>query len=60
MARRIPIRMDFEGDEAKRFLAVKEHRGVKQNTELIRLLITDAFNQIHSLVAPTHSGVGSS
>jgi hypothetical protein len=46
MSKKIPIRIDFEGEDAKRFNAVKETRGVKANNELIRLLIADAYNQI--------------
>jgi hypothetical protein len=46
MSKKIPIRIDFEGEDAKRFNTVKETRGVKANNELIRLLIADAYNEI--------------
>jgi len=38
--------MMFRGEEAKRFRTVKDHRGVKQNTELVRILISDEYNAI--------------
>ena len=46
MTRNIPIRIDFEGKDAERFETVKQNRGIKQNTELIRLLIAEAYNEI--------------
>ena len=42
----ILIRMDFEDEEAERFEAVKKWLGLKQNTEVIRALITDAYRKI--------------
>ena len=42
----IPIRVDFVGEEAHRFEVVKENRGVKANNELIRLLVSEAYNEI--------------
>jgi len=46
MAKRVPLRLDFEGEDAEKFEVVKENRGVKANNELIRLLIADAYNEI--------------
>jgi hypothetical protein len=52
MAKRIPIRLDFEGQDAQKFQAVKDYRGVKANNELIRVLISDAYNEIPGLASP--------
>ena len=43
---RIPIRIDFEDEEAERFNVVKEHMGLKQNTEVIRALISERYHEI--------------
>jgi len=48
MGKKIPIRLDFEGEDARHFEAVKESRGIKANNELIRLLIADAYNAIQN------------
>ena len=39
--RRVAIRLDLRGDAARRFLLLKERRGLESNTELIRVLISD-------------------
>lgn len=36
----VRIRLDLEDDEANRFLRVKEHLGVKNDTEVVRLLLS--------------------
>jgi hypothetical protein len=46
MRKKIPIRIDFEDEDANHFEVVKENRGVKANNELIRLLIAEAYNSI--------------
>ena len=43
---KVPIRMDFEGTEAEKFRTVKKYVGLKQNTEVIRALISEKYNEI--------------
>lgn len=38
--------MDFEGEEAEKFETVKKWLGLKQNTEVIRALISERFREI--------------
>ncbi len=45
---KIPIRMDFENEDAKRFEVVKRVLGLKQNTEVIRALISEKYREIQS------------
>jgi|YelNatPaOPRAMG01_1025707.scaffolds.fasta_scaffold34442_2 hypothetical protein len=40
---KIVIRVVLEGDIARKFQMIKARKGVKNNTELIRLLIADEF-----------------
>jgi len=49
LLRKVPIRIDFEGDDAEKFLYVKKYLGLKQNTEVIRALISRKYNQIQLL-----------
>jgi hypothetical protein len=46
MKKKIPIRIDLEGEEAERFETVKDYRGIKANTDLIRVLVSDEYNKI--------------
>ncbi len=39
----IRIRLDLEGNEAKRFRYIKECRGLKNNTELVRILLKEEY-----------------
>jgi hypothetical protein len=48
---KIPIRMDFEGEEAKKFALVKKWLGLGQNTEVIRSLITEKYREVLRLEA---------
>jgi len=41
--------MFFEGEEARRFVVVKDFRGVKTNTDLIRVLISDEYIECQRL-----------
>jgi hypothetical protein len=43
---KIPIRMNLEGEIAHKFEAVKKWLGLKQNTEVIRALISDVYRKI--------------
>jgi hypothetical protein len=49
LLRKVPIRLDFRGPEAEKFKIVKEYMGLKQNTEVIRALISEKYNEIQSL-----------
>jgi len=49
LLRKVPIRIDFEGDDAERFQYVKKYLGLKQNTEVIRALISGKYNEIQLL-----------
>ena len=42
----ISINMIFENEEARRFAEVKKYRGCKLFTELIRILVSDEYNEI--------------
>jgi len=44
--RSIGIRVTLEGENARRFEAVKDNLGLKQNTEVVRSLIRDAYLRI--------------
>ena len=46
---KVPIRIDFEGDEVEKFQYVKKYLGLKQNTEVIRALISGKYNEIQLL-----------
>jgi transposase len=43
---KIQIRIDLEGDVADKFNAIKSDRGLENNTDVIRLLITEAFKRL--------------
>jgi hypothetical protein len=51
---KIPIRINFEDAEAKKFEVVKRHMGLKQNTEVIRALISEKYNEIIILEEKRH------
>jgi hypothetical protein len=39
----VSIRITLEGDIARKFNIIKTRKGIKNNTELIRLLIAEEF-----------------
>ncbi|RLE49190.1 MAG: hypothetical protein DRJ18_00135 [Candidatus Methanomethylicota archaeon] len=41
----VRIRLDLEGEDAKRFLKLKEKRGLKNNSELVRLVLKEAADR---------------
>lgn len=47
--KKIPIRIDFEEAEAEKFEVVKKYMGLKQNTEVIRALISEKYNELKAL-----------
>jgi len=51
---KIPIRINFEDTEAKKFEVVKRYMGLKQNTEVIRVLISEKYNEIIILEEKRH------
>ena len=42
--------LELEGEDAKRFNKVKEARGVKNNVELLRILIKEAYDDLIQIV----------
>ena len=42
---KVSIRIDLDGKLAERFLVLKEEKGIVNNTELVRLLLTDALKK---------------
>jgi len=47
--RKVPIRIDFEEADAEKFRTIKQYMGLKQNTEVVRALISDKYNEIKLL-----------
>jgi hypothetical protein len=41
----VSVRITLEGDIAKKFDIIKTRKGIKNNTELIRLLIAEEFTR---------------
>ena len=41
----VRIRLDLNGKEAQRFVALKEKRGLKNNSELVRQLVKEAADE---------------
>jgi hypothetical protein len=46
LIRNISIRMNFEDKDAEKFITIKTYMGLKQNTEVIRALISQKYNEI--------------
>lgn len=44
-AEKVDLRVILEDDNAKQFLAIKKAKGISQNTEVIRSVITDYYNE---------------
>lgn len=43
--KKVTIRIDLEGDLAKYFLYLKKRKGIKANSEVIRMLITEEYQR---------------
>jgi len=43
---KLHIRLDLEGEEARKFIAIKRDKGIVNNTDVLRILITDAYKEI--------------
>jgi len=43
---KIQIRIDLEGEIAEKFKAVKQDKGIENNTDVIRSLIVDAYKKL--------------
>jgi 2-methylcitrate dehydratase PrpD len=54
LEKKIPIRIDFEDAEAEKFEVVKHYMGLKQNTEVIRALISEKYNALKALEEKRH------
>jgi hypothetical protein len=46
MRRKVTIRIDLDGSLAQDFLYLKEKRGLKNNSELVRMLIVEERQRI--------------
>ncbi|MFQ6076460.1 MAG: hypothetical protein ACE5Z5_10060 [Candidatus Bathyarchaeia archaeon] len=46
LERKIPIRIDFVGEDVEKFEVVKRWMGLKQNTEVVRALIAEKYREI--------------
>lgn len=42
---KVDLRVILEGANAKQFLAIKKLKGVSQNTEVVRSIITDYYTE---------------
>ena len=40
------IRIDLEGDMAKQFLYLKKRKGIKNSSELVRMLIVQEYERL--------------
>lgn len=43
---KIEIRLNLEGELAEKFKVVKRDKGIENNTDVLRNLITEAYKQI--------------
>jgi hypothetical protein len=43
---KLSIRLDLEGELARKFEKIKREKGIANNTDVIRLLITETYNQL--------------
>ncbi|MEM4206958.1 MAG: hypothetical protein QXQ43_06770 [Nitrososphaerota archaeon] len=48
MSTKVEVRVEFEGEFADKFLFVKRDLGLKNNTEVVRHLIKEAYEKIKS------------
>jgi len=46
MVEKINIRMDLQGDMANYFILLKKRKGIKNNTELVRILIVQEYDRL--------------
>jgi metal-responsive CopG/Arc/MetJ family transcriptional regulator len=42
---KVTIRIDLEGELADSFLRLKRNRGIKNNSELVRMLVTEEYKR---------------
>lgn len=52
---KIDVRVELEGDIATKFLAIKNRYGLKNNTEVVRQIITSVHDGIFLIDAPTQT-----
>lgn len=45
---KLVIRIELENDLAKKFEAIKHEKGIKNNTDVIRNLISEAYKQLET------------
>lgn len=44
--KKVSIRIDLTGDLAREFLYLKKRKGIKNNSELVRLLIAEEYQRV--------------
>jgi len=47
---KVNIRVELTGEEAEKFLTIKENRGLRNNTEVVRQLILEETKRIRGEV----------
>jgi len=48
MTERIVVRVELEGELAKKFEFIKREKGIQNNTDVIRNLIAETYKQLFS------------
>jgi len=43
---KVTIRIDLDGDLARYFLHLKKLRGIKNNSEMVRMLVAEEYNRV--------------
>jgi metal-responsive CopG/Arc/MetJ family transcriptional regulator len=46
MTEKIIIRIDLEGELARKFEVIKREKGIENNTDVLRNLISEAYKQL--------------
>ena len=49
---KINIRVELKGEEAEKFLTIKENRGLRNNTEVVRQLILEETKRLREEASP--------
>ena len=44
----ILIQLELKGEEAERFLLVKQIKGLRRNTEVLRVLVAEEFQRLQN------------
>jgi len=46
MDKQVLVKVTLKGEEVRKFEAVKKHKGVLANSEVVRILVNDSYEQI--------------